>query len=494
MSKISVNEKNLRALGVERLAKIVLSLVAHSSIDKRRLRYELAREFDPYILGKELKKRSDAWIKIQTTTISSKRVSSLLEEMTLHYSMINPLAAIDPHQAIEALFDMLHGLHNINQRKSYNVPKECYEQIAALKSDFQSLIIQLVNQNTPDPEFMSQNFLKRLPNHGTSYLPLLEGISQALGKEGLTVMATQISSLLEERQKSQKNTPVDYSKSYKDQELKEMLEIIPLLSGDTKSYLHQKLSSKERQDINKVARVIKNLSKVGLNKAAENCFAFFPQSLFAKSGAAGCEAHASLLMHLERKEEAKELLWNHILTEKNLHSVRLYISHCCPLEKDSDEFDFKKYKQDIDLICDALIKHFTLEEAARVCLFLGTECASTFDLLMLRRGSELSHYKDEIWSNLADSYFWEYKAPLGMLILCRQLIMQHLTHHKRWYRKEYDYMVDLLETCETLDDRVERNDQVTLVDHYNFMEQMDEINSSRAATIIGIYNEREDSW
>ena len=56
-AKTTVNAKNLEALGLERLAELLIEISAGNAAAKRRLRVELAGAQSPAELARELRKR-----------------------------------------------------------------------------------------------------------------------------------------------------------------------------------------------------------------------------------------------------------------------------------------------------------------------------------------------------------------------------------------------------------------------------------------------------
>lgn len=115
-AKTALNAKNLEALGLERLAELLIEITAGNAAAKRRLRLELAGAQSPAELAKEVRKR--------LTTIARSRsfvdwqgARSLIDDLDAQRrAIVETVAKADPTEALDLLWRFMALAHPVFER------------------------------------------------------------------------------------------------------------------------------------------------------------------------------------------------------------------------------------------------------------------------------------------------------------------------------------------------------------------------------------------
>ena len=100
-AKTALNAKNLEALGVERLAELLIEISTGNAAAKRRLRLELAGAQSPAELAKEVRKRL-ATIARSRSFIDWQGVRSLAEDLDAQRrAIVETVSRKDPGEALD---------------------------------------------------------------------------------------------------------------------------------------------------------------------------------------------------------------------------------------------------------------------------------------------------------------------------------------------------------------------------------------------------------
>jgi hypothetical protein len=103
-AKTALNAKNLEALGLQRLAELLIEISAGNTAAKRRLRVELAGAQNPAELVKELRKRF-TMIARSRSFVDWRGVQSLADDLdTQRRAIVETVAKADPTEAIDLLW------------------------------------------------------------------------------------------------------------------------------------------------------------------------------------------------------------------------------------------------------------------------------------------------------------------------------------------------------------------------------------------------------
>jgi hypothetical protein len=103
-AKTALNAKNLEALGLERLAELLIEISAGNAAAKRRLRLELAGAQSPAELVKEVRKRLTI-ISRSRSFVDWQGVRSLANDLdTQRRAIVETVAKVDPTEALDLLW------------------------------------------------------------------------------------------------------------------------------------------------------------------------------------------------------------------------------------------------------------------------------------------------------------------------------------------------------------------------------------------------------
>ena len=103
-ARTALNAKNLEALGVERLAELLIEISTGNAAAKRRLRLELAGAQSPAELAKEVRKRL-ATIARSRSFIDWQGVRSLAEDLDAQRrAIVETVSRKDPGEALDLLW------------------------------------------------------------------------------------------------------------------------------------------------------------------------------------------------------------------------------------------------------------------------------------------------------------------------------------------------------------------------------------------------------
>lgn len=103
-SKTTLNAKNLEALGVERLAELLIEISTGDAVAKRRLRMELAAAQSPTDLAKEVRKRLIT-IARSRSFVDWQDIRALASDLdTQRQAIVSTMATADPTEALDLLW------------------------------------------------------------------------------------------------------------------------------------------------------------------------------------------------------------------------------------------------------------------------------------------------------------------------------------------------------------------------------------------------------
>lgn len=116
MSKKTLNEANLAALGAERLAALLIEVSTGSAETKRRLRLELSHNLGAEELAHDVRKRL-ASIRRSTSYVGWRKRKALVKDLTTQADMItNKIAPEAPEQAFDLLWQFIELAPSVYDR------------------------------------------------------------------------------------------------------------------------------------------------------------------------------------------------------------------------------------------------------------------------------------------------------------------------------------------------------------------------------------------
>jgi hypothetical protein len=116
MSKKTLNQANLAALGADRLADLLIEVSAGSADIKRRLRLELSHNLGPEELARDVRKRLVS-IRRSTSFVGWRKRKTLVKDLTTQAKMItDKIAPEAPAEAFELLWQFIEIAPSVYER------------------------------------------------------------------------------------------------------------------------------------------------------------------------------------------------------------------------------------------------------------------------------------------------------------------------------------------------------------------------------------------
>jgi len=116
MSKKTLNQTNLAALGAEKLAALLMEVSTGSADIKRRLRLELSHNLGVFELARDVRKRLLS-LRKSTSFVSWRKRKALIKELSTHLAMIaEKIAPDDPTCAFDLLWQFIEIAPSVYER------------------------------------------------------------------------------------------------------------------------------------------------------------------------------------------------------------------------------------------------------------------------------------------------------------------------------------------------------------------------------------------
>jgi hypothetical protein len=177
----SLNAKNLEALGVERLAALLIEISAGDAVAKRRLQMELAGALSAAELVKTVRKRLVS-IARSRSVVDWRGIKPMAADLeTQRAAIVGTVAKDDPQEALDLLWRLMGLAQPVFARcdDSNGVISPIFHQACADLGD-----IALRTQITP-AWLADQAFDALLANDHGQFDGLIPALAPALGPEGL---------------------------------------------------------------------------------------------------------------------------------------------------------------------------------------------------------------------------------------------------------------------------------------------------------------------
>lgn len=436
------------------MAQISLSIASGRPLDKRRLRYELARSTSAEVLAGEMKKRLSAMMRSKSLITSDDQLAAQLREIDLHYKLIQELEQSSGVDAIETLFVLTDNLLHLMQRFCKSKEAKLISEIVRdnlknnLKKDqfryyeITSYLSEIIIKQRPSPEVIISGFLQQ-QHHGYYLLHVIEKVRHVLGKEGFQLLKQRLEAILEEYKAKTQGVQgmttsgvVDTRPQIK--QLEEIIKLLYLIQGRTKKFLSFPSSKRHCRSTNKFFYFYKHLSSFRLSyEIMESIIISSLPPTTSHLSKQWYELCSKLLYDLTGDlEKAAQIIRQYLSDVKTSDAVALYLKFCYSSADDGSISDAEREKA---LLCikGDIINNFEFKAAVMACLEFknyNRKCsflfAQIFDKLMIQRISEASEVQSDIWDKFLSEPWWERYAPLGMLLLCRMLITNRLISKK----------------------------------------------------------------
>lgn len=185
-SKTTLNAKNLEALGVERLAELLIELSTGSANHKRLLRMELAGNSSSVELAREVRKRLGS-IARGRSRIGWRKIKSFKADLeNQRQTIIDKIAPADPDEGFELIWQFLSLADQIFQRSDDGNGTIMESFLAANEDAGHIATLAKVS----DDRLVDKIFHVLQDNEYGQYERLIKSMSSALGESGLRKLQT----------------------------------------------------------------------------------------------------------------------------------------------------------------------------------------------------------------------------------------------------------------------------------------------------------------
>ncbi|MBY5350163.1 DUF6880 family protein [Rhizobium leguminosarum] len=416
-AKTTLNAKNLESLGAQRLAELLIEISMGSAAHKRRLRMELAGNHGSAEVAREVRKRLSSIARARTV-INWHKVKALKSDLeTQRKTIAETLAAADPQEAFELMWQFLALANPIFERSS----------------DSSGSLIESFHQACEDAaaiaasakiasDVLADKVFKAVQDDGYGqYDKLIAAMAPALGKDGLD----RLKALFVQWSKEPKDKPAKGRReiigwgsagplyedeiygTQRDLMVRIALQEIADAEGDVDAYIAQHPEKMRRMPMT-AADIANRLVSAG---RAEEALAALNKVDATDQAGMPFEwqlARVETLEALGRREEAQTYRWT--CFEQSLHDQHLRA--------------FLKRLPDFDDL-EAEEKAFAYAQAfpdvhQALTFFLNWPAPAEASKLVLRRKAELDGNLYELMPAAAEAL--AEKHPLAATILLRSVI------------------------------------------------------------------------
>ena len=192
-SKKTLNATNLEALGVKRLAELLVEISTGNAASKRHLRLELAGALGPKEVARDIRKRLST-IARSRSYIEWDRTRALVQDLeTQRGAIMDKVAPKEPEEALELMWRFLGLAGSIYERcddSNCNVGDVFY----SARDD----LGEIAKTAQQDPNTLADQVFEALQDNGYGqYDDLIPLLSPVLGSDCLAYLKTQILELAE---------------------------------------------------------------------------------------------------------------------------------------------------------------------------------------------------------------------------------------------------------------------------------------------------------
>ncbi|MFT4962141.1 MAG: hypothetical protein ACI92Z_003238 [Paracoccaceae bacterium] len=192
-SKKTLNAKNLEALGVRRLAELLIEISTGNAASKRHLRLELSGALGPKEVARDIRKRLST-IARSRSYVEWDRTRALVQDLdTQRSAIVEKVAPKEPEEALELMWRFLGLAASIYER--------CDDSNGSVGDVFYSAredLGEIAKAAQQDPNMLADRVFEALQDNGYGqYDNLIPLFSPVLGPDGLAQLKTKILELAE---------------------------------------------------------------------------------------------------------------------------------------------------------------------------------------------------------------------------------------------------------------------------------------------------------
>lgn len=421
MSKKTLNEANLAALGTDRLAQLLIEVSTGSAEIKRRLRLELAHNLGPEELARDVRKRLSS-IRRSKSFVGWRKRKTLIKDLTTQSQMITDKIAPDaPTEAFDLLWEFIEMAPSVYARvddSKGDVGTVFYDALG----HFEHIAPRAV---LPPIDLANRTWGALCDNRYDEFDGVIGLLSTALGQEGLdhlkSLVLTHNSKPTDPSEdhaalqflRNLRSSEGNYVADQKTKFVRTCLQEIAKAQGDIHAYIAQF----SEQDLAKPAvaiEVANLLLQDHQPDAALEALTAAPRSNCAYRDLAWDAAYVACLTQLGRTEDAHQHHWTVFLETLDAENLRAHLKAVPDFDDIEVEDAAKDHALGFDDVSIAL--HFILnwpdlEFASRLVQSRTQDLdGSQYDLMNAAADALRSRYPlaaSLIWRAMIDWVLWD---------------------------------------------------------------------------------------
>lgn len=417
MSKKTLNEANLAALGAERLAALLMEVSTGSAEIKRRLRLELSHNLGPDELAHDVRKRL-ASIRRSTSRVGWRKRKALVKDLTTQSDMITGKIAPDaPAQAFDLLWQFIELAPSVYERVD-DSRGEVADVFRAALAQFAEIAPRALG----DPLDMAERVWDALcDNIYGEFDGIITLLAPAMGDAGLERLKQRVQSYAQTpAERSQDHAALqflrdlrsssgDFASEQKARLVKASLQEIASIQGDTDGFIAQYSNAEMRRPA-VAARIADLLLSEG---RAEEAFDIVTAT-HPEGGPRWHSAYIKCLLALDRVSEAQDHRWSCFCETLDSQILRDYLKLIPDFEDIEAEDQAKAHALTFDDVTASL--HFfihwpDLASAAKLIESLSQELDGNLPEILLPAADALRNRHPLaavlLWRAIIERALWE---------------------------------------------------------------------------------------
>ncbi len=443
MSRKTLNQTNLAALGADRLAALLIEVSTGSAEIKRRLRLELSHDIGPAELGRDVRKRLVS-IRRSKGFVGWRRRAALIRDLKTQADMIcERIAPDDPGLAFDLLWQFIELAAPVHNRVD-----DSRGDVGQVFCTARDALKDIAVRAKPDPVALAQKVWDACRENGHGQFDHIIGLTApAMGESGLSHLRSLVVAYgdapIEVPDKEEGSRVfglrdrVEYVARTKARLVKSTLQDIAAARGDTAAYMAQ-YTAEDLRNPKIAAEVARMLLADGRAQTALDLLshAEHPGNGFGRTEWDG--AHLAALLALDRPEEAQRHRWSRFLETLDPDTLRAYL-------RALPDFD--------DIVAEDTARAHALQypDVMQAVVFLmNWPDHANAAQLVATRSDDLDGNAYHILTPAADAL--RDRHPLAAVIAWRAMIDFTLANA---CTKRYGHAADHLTDCQTLDGGIE---------------------------------------
>ena len=416
-SKKALNTKNLEALGVQRLAELLVEVSTSNAAVKRRLRLELAGAQSPEEVSKEVRKRLTT-IARSRSFIDWQNRKSLIEDLEAQRrAIVNQVATTDPAEALELMWRFVAIANSVSER--------CDDSSGAVISVFHAAcrdIGEIAQAAKVAPQTLAEHAFSALNENDYGQCDeLISVLSPALGPTGLEELKkrfVELSKAPPEQPKGKDRKVIGWgtggplyadeiAASRRESAIRLALQEIADAQGDVDAFIAQQ-SEKAKTVPRVAAEIAQRLLETGRVKEAWTAINAVDEKRPGWIPFEWEQVRLDVMEALGRNDEAQAFRWQCFERTLSIAHLRAYLKRLPDFE-------------DVEIEERAMSYALKFPEVHQALAFLASWPAlDKAAALVTQRSNELNGDHYEILSPAADTLAAKY--PLAATLLLRAMI------------------------------------------------------------------------